>query len=435
MEFFANTSKLERTPYRPSTRGVLTEPLTKPFEYADNVMAVLKARGYQPKGTGVTLDGPTARQDFLALRSAMTTVLDPVDSNETAKIFDLDLAYRAYHFDLNTIVFTMLSVLLRGAALDLYHSAARAYPFDGRAVLLRLHYDIEGVQRGDPGRYMESMRALRIDERTDPNDILHQLRTLADEHKRLHPQFDDPALVATLLVVLEKSADTSPYEVPLYQHVITELYTTTTTTFDTVVLRIRRTWQREGIGRLARFPPPPASSSGGDAGSATAPGGARHNAFRSRTVLPPEGKWEDTGGPYKAWNGTGGRPCLICYRLYGLTDAHPDTDGLCLLACVDAFSTGRAPKSAKPPPTRPEPPTAPAMTSFRTEFPIDDEKTETFELLPLELAINPADPGEDPIPPTFAFAGRDDEEGYPAFVDAPDFPSERRGPVFGDWIN
>ncbi|KAK3266671.1 hypothetical protein CYMTET_24723 [Cymbomonas tetramitiformis] len=85
----------------------------------------------------------------------MTAVLDSVDSVEVAKIFDLELAYASYHYDVNCIAFTMFSVLLRGSALAVYHTAAKRYPFDGRALLLRLHSEVEGIRRSDKGAYME----------------------------------------------------------------------------------------------------------------------------------------------------------------------------------------------------------------------------------------------------------------------------------------
>ncbi|KAK3241855.1 hypothetical protein CYMTET_48420 [Cymbomonas tetramitiformis] len=110
MDFLENSTALRNTPYRASTRGVLSDALTKTFDYADNVIDILKARGYQPKASGVTLEGSGAREDFLALRSAMIAVLDSVNSVETAKIFDLELAYASYHYDVNYMVFTMLSV-------------------------------------------------------------------------------------------------------------------------------------------------------------------------------------------------------------------------------------------------------------------------------------------------------------------------------------
>ncbi|KAK3277186.1 hypothetical protein CYMTET_14796 [Cymbomonas tetramitiformis] len=91
----------------------------------------------------------------------MTTVLDSVDSFETAKIFDLDLAYTSYHYDLNSI-------------------------------------------RDDRGRFMEEMRALRIDERKDPHAIISDYRRLGEEHCVYHADLSDSDLVWTFLVVLEK---------------------------------------------------------------------------------------------------------------------------------------------------------------------------------------------------------------------------------------
>ncbi|KAK3245448.1 hypothetical protein CYMTET_44981 [Cymbomonas tetramitiformis] len=279
VDYFEDTANLRHTPYRASTRGTLTDHLAKTFEYAENGIDVLKARDYHPRGSGITLDGVNAKRDYFALRSAMATVLDSVDSVETAKIFDFDLAFAAYNYDANAVAFTMLSVLIRGPALDVYHSTAKLYPFDGsRALLLRLHFDVEGVQRGDKGKFMEDMRALRIDDR------------------------------------------------------------------DTLTHRIRRVWLREGVSRLAR---PITPDSGGVGDSSSPSGGGRVMAFRSRYVFAAEGKWEETGGPYRIWNGQG-RPCVVCYRLYALTDVHADTNGLCPWVCVDAFSTGSPPTASAP---------------------------------------------------------------------------------------
>eukprot|EP00854_Cymbomonas_tetramitiformis_P010148 gene10148-biopygen10379 len=245
---------------------MLVEPLTKSFEYAENVITVLKARGHQPKGsTGFSLDGDNAKSDFLALRSAMITVLKPLDIIETAKIFDLDLAY----------------------TLNVYNSTARQHPyFDGRALLLRLHFEVEGVQRGDRGRFMEDMRPLRLNEREGPQPTLDKLRELGDERRVYYNDFTDKDLVETFLVVIEKSTNVSPYEAPLYQHVIEDLSTAAATpAFDTVVLRVRRIWQREGVSRLARFPSPTPPDSGGDGWTRRpASGGARAMALRAAYV-------------------------------------------------------------------------------------------------------------------------------------------------------
>ena len=359
LEFFQDTSLLRPTPYRQSTRGTLSDTLSKPFEYAESAAAILRSRGYQPKGSGITLDTDTAKEDLKALRSAISTVLNHIDARETAKLVDTDLSYATYHYDINAIIFAMLSVLLRGAALQLYHSAARSHPQDGRAVLLRLHYEVEGIRPADRGRFMEAMRALRISEREDPTPTLSKFRSFADEHSRLHPHYSDISRVETLLVVLEKSAEESPYEVPLYQDVIGDLYTDHNMTFDTVALRLRRTWQRQGVSRLARFPPLSRTDKGSVAqpssGGAQAGGDGRAFSLRQRTVVPAEGKWESGSGLYRTWVGTG-RPCVTCYRMWGVTDVHPDSSGVCPYSCAASFAAGRAPPGAPTSPVRPQPP-------------------------------------------------------------------------------
>ncbi|KAK3273033.1 hypothetical protein CYMTET_18706 [Cymbomonas tetramitiformis] len=198
----------------------------------------------------------------------------------------------------------MLSVLLRGAALNVYNSTARQHPyFDGRALLLRLHFEVEGVQRGDRGRFMEDMRPLRLNEREGPQPTLDKLRELGDERRVYYNDFTDKDLVETFLVVIEKSTNVSPYEAPLYQHVIEDLSTAAATpAFDTVVLRVRRIWQREGVSRLARFPSPTPPDSGGDGWTRRpASGGARAMALRAAYVQEAVGEWRTTGGPYRTW--------------------------------------------------------------------------------------------------------------------------------------
>ncbi|KAK3286268.1 hypothetical protein CYMTET_6166 [Cymbomonas tetramitiformis] len=214
----------------------------------------------------------------------MTAVLDSVDSVEVAKIFDLELAYAYYHYDVNYMVFTMLSVLLRGSALAVYHTTAKRYPFDDRALLLRLHFEVEGIRRSNKGAYIEEMRSLRVDERKDPQPVIDQFRILAEKHRHYHSDFSDSVhYVETFVVVLKKSSDAPPYEVPLYKSIIEDLHTNDySPSFDTVALRVRRVWQRDGVSRLARFPPPSVPDSCGAGLSKS--GGARAYAFRPKTV-------------------------------------------------------------------------------------------------------------------------------------------------------
>ncbi|KAK3288559.1 hypothetical protein CYMTET_3970 [Cymbomonas tetramitiformis] len=145
------------------------------------------------------------------------------------------------------------------------------------------------------------MRSLRLNEREDPQPTLDKLRELGDEHRVYYNDFTDKDLVETFLVVLEKSTAVSPYEAPLYQHVIEDLNTAAVTpAFDTVALRVRHIWQREGVSRLARFPPPTPPDSGGDGWTRRpASGGARAMALRAASVQEAVGEWRTKGGPYR----------------------------------------------------------------------------------------------------------------------------------------
>ncbi|KAK3280251.1 hypothetical protein CYMTET_11900 [Cymbomonas tetramitiformis] len=319
---------------------------------------MLKARGYQPKGSGITLDDIDAKHDFLALRSAMLTVLHSVNAVETTKLFDVELlAYASYHFI----------------------------------------------------SWRVCMRLLRIDERGDPSVILDKLRTLGDEHAILNPDYGDVAHVDTLRVILEKSAESSPYEVQLYQNVIGNLYLGSDSTFDTAVLHIRRTWQREGGSRLARFPSRAAGSGGGapippkPGGDGSTPqasgGGARALSLRQRgNIAPAEGKREDTSGPYRIWVGTG-RPCVTCFRMWCETDVHATTNGVYPHACLAAYCTGRALKDA--------------LQRRRVS------RAACWE-------------DEPPVTPAVAYAFLDggSDEGFSAFEE---FPADVRGPLLPHW--
>ncbi|KAK3250054.1 hypothetical protein CYMTET_40554 [Cymbomonas tetramitiformis] len=202
------------------------------------------------------------------------------------------------------------------------------------------------------------MRALRIDERKDPHTILNDYRRLGDEHRVYHADFSDADLVWTFLVVLEKSADVSPYEAI--------------------------------------------------------------------------GEWQDTGGPYRAWEGSG-RPCLVCHRMWGLTDPHADTNGLCPWVCAPAYTKGRAPPTAKAPPPQPAPPTdspqavgepqQPATFPFRPHA-LADSLPDPLDVL-TESALDDCPSADDdgPLNPSaFAIAagGSDDADVcWPALAESP----------------
>ncbi|KAK3241856.1 hypothetical protein CYMTET_48421 [Cymbomonas tetramitiformis] len=281
---------------------------------------------------------------------------------------------------------------------------------------------------------MESMRSLRVDEREDPQHVIDKFRNLADKHRQYHTDFSDSAHVETFLVVLEKSADESPYEVPLYQSIIEDLYTNDyTPSFDTVALRVRRVWQRDGVSKLARFPTPSVPDSGGAGLSKS--GGAKAYSFRPKTVHPAVGDWASGPGPYRNWQGQG-HPCLVCFRMWGLTDVHEASKGLCPYVCKAAFSDGRALPSACDPPPRPDPqhrapaaaanPQQPA-SAFTFQLPHDlaaalpDPLDQPAEVEPLDSLSTDDD---EPFNPSLAMiAGYDeideDDEDWSAFAESP----------------
>ena len=82
----------------------------------------------------------------------------------------------------------------------------------------------------------------------------------------------------------------------------------------------------------------------------------------------------------RKWEGTG-FPCVTCYRIWGVTDPHPRTKGICPYVCEAAFAPGRAPSGCRPPTDRTDP----------TVF------LQTANLTP-PVAITPAAPSA-PTPP------------------------------------
>ncbi|KAK3241948.1 hypothetical protein CYMTET_48327 [Cymbomonas tetramitiformis] len=68
-----------------------------------------------------------------------------------------------------------------------------------------------------------------------------------------------------------------------------------------------------------------------------------------------EGEWKGQhGAVVKRWVGKG-YPCLLCFRMWALTDTHESTKGLCPYTCKEAYVDGRAPPTARPAVTRPPP--------------------------------------------------------------------------------
>ncbi|KAK3263027.1 hypothetical protein CYMTET_28149 [Cymbomonas tetramitiformis] len=274
--FFNDPAVLVSTPVEEGREDEYLEQLSYAFTYSTDIVTILRPGGFRPKN-GFTLDNDSADTDFTALLAAMRHVLYPVSFTEFSKLLDLEHDYDFYHVVLNEIIFTILPVLLRGTALALYSEAARSHPGDGRYVLQRLRFEVEGVPDSDTDRHWVKMRAVIIDEHKDPAPQLMTIRTLGDKHARLNPDYSESKRVRDLWHILTDSAKQTPFVNPLYVNVIRDLRAGSPFSFSTLCLRIRTVWKEE----LAFATPADASLSGGGGG-----GGDRQKSpsFNSVTV-------------------------------------------------------------------------------------------------------------------------------------------------------
>ena len=347
------------------------EQLSYAFTYATDLVTILRSGEFNPK-TGFTLDTDTADTDFTALLSGLGHVLYPVSYAEFSKLLDLEHDHDYYHVVLNEIIFTILPVVLRGTALAIYHEAARSHPGDGRYILQRLRYDVEGVPDADSDRYWVKMRATIIDETKDPAPQLTAIRVLGDKHARINNDYSEAKRVKDLWHVLATSAKSTPFINPLYLNIMRDLRGGATFSFSALCLRIRTVW-REELAYAARASPPRSSSPPKGPHQPHRPTMHGLAADTKHPYVPnPVGEWSaPPNAPYKRWVGTG-HPCILCFRTWGITDAHPATRGACPYACIEAFATGRAPAAAKPASPRPpltstqpasQPPAPPAVSA------------------------------------------------------------------------
>ncbi|KAK3273669.1 hypothetical protein CYMTET_18103 [Cymbomonas tetramitiformis] len=352
-DFFNDPSVLPSTPVEEGREDEYLEQLSYSFTYSTDVVTILRPGGYNPKN-GFTLDNETADTDFSALLSALRHVLYPVSFSEFSKILDLEHDYDFYHVVLNEIVFTVLPVVLRGTALALYTEAALSHPGDGRYILQRLRYEVEGVPDSDTDRFWEKMRATIIDEDTDPAPQLTTIRTLGDKHARLNADYSEAKRVKDLWHILATSAKSSPFVTPLYVNVIRDLRSGTSFSFSTLCLRIRTVWREERAFATPTVSTAPPESDGGWKKTPT------FNTM-SYDRKPPhtvklDGEWraEPSHALILRWKGAG-FPCILCFRLWGLTDSHPDTNSICPFTCREAYNPSRVPQLAPPAGTRPQP--------------------------------------------------------------------------------
>ncbi|KAK3233198.1 hypothetical protein CYMTET_56494 [Cymbomonas tetramitiformis] len=378
-EFYKDESVWVSTPVRASTAHGYSERLDYASHYSEELCRLLRTYGYKA-ASGLSLDGEDAETDFTVLLANLAHVLSPISHFEFDKLLDLDHEFDEYHMALNELIFVILPTVLRGTALALQEESSRIYPHDGRAALQRLRFHVEGIGDPDSNRYWTKLRALIIDESNDPAPQLTVFRKLADKHAKLHPAYSDVNRVEDLRHVLKMSAAVSPHVTPLYLVVLRELIAGARFSFSSLSLRICTVHRDEG--RLARLTTPPPPTSGGGNGGRTPAGGGRGGvgtfmALRSDAYVEPKGTWKAKGGRHLQWEGAG-FPCVTCFRLWGLTDGHPSTKGVCPYACRQSFAPDRIPHAAKPAhdrppisrwPTPPDPP--PPVRAMALQAPQD----------------------------------------------------------------
>ena len=249
-------------------------------------------------------------------------------------------------------------------------------------------------------------------------------------------------MVEDLHVVLRASAAVSPHVAPLYLVVLRDIDSGHFFTYASLTLKIATVYcDEKPLARLSSPPPPP---SGGGGAREKSPFSA--HAFR-RELIKPVGEWKAVrSARYLVWEGTG-HPCVTCFRLFAVTDAHLKTDGFCPFSCSAAFAPGKAPPSAKPPPAKPPstadwpPPAAPALHIAQLQPAPTEQGTVPPQATPPAgvamsirpwlpgLQVNHANPADFPpvdnadepaLPSSFTLAEfAEDDETWPAFRSGP----------------
>ncbi|KAK3278360.1 hypothetical protein CYMTET_13699 [Cymbomonas tetramitiformis] len=446
-EFHADSDVWVSTPVRASQREEFTDKLDFAFSYGEELSKLLCAHGFKPK-IGITLDTPEAESDFAVLLANMSHVFGPVSRDEFLKLVDLDNEYEVYHLTLNELIYIVLPTVLRGTALTLYEESSLVHPHDGRCALQRLRYHVEGIGDPDPHRFWVRLRAVVIDETIEPAPQLAVFRMLADKHRKLNPSYADSDLVQDLYAVLRASAASSPHFAPLYLVVLRELGMGQHFTYSSLALRLSKVFRDEFP--LARRSEPVSGGGGSAAGGGArgggggSPGGSAYS-FGSRRREKPIGDWKPVKGVrYLQWEGRGS-PCVTCFRLWAVTDAHLGTAGVCPYSCTKAFSPDRVPPDAPPPPSKPPPlsawppSAAPAARALQVEPAPQDDTAPQGPAVMHVRSIEPApdsyemdsgpviglDVGEAAwVPGAMALSGYIDEG------DDTDWPAFRSGPVY-----
>ncbi|KAK3240947.1 hypothetical protein CYMTET_49248 [Cymbomonas tetramitiformis] len=470
-DYFNDPDVLTTTPVEEGREDEYIEQLAYAFQYGSDLLSFLKSTGLKMP-TGYTLDTTTADMDFNALLSGLAHVLYPVSYSEAAKLLDLEHDHDFYHVTINEILFSILPHPLRGNALSVYHECARHHPADGRYALQRLRYEVEGVPDADGMRFWTQMRAVVLTEIEDPAPQLALIRRLGDRHQKLKPAYSDPDRVMDLWHILSESAKQSPYVAPLYLVVLRELRAGAVFTFARLALRIRLAFRDESpLATLSSSAAPdiPPEGSGYRPKQATlkpnpSPRSPVAMALRmqKQSAAPLEGKWtsDSPNSMYLKWVGTG-FPCTVCFRMWHVTDSHPDTRGACPYVCVEAFANNRhletsraatarpplnasaaaltAPPPAVDPPAPPEEQPAAAALSARLSLPAPVTGDAIDTVGSGSLVVPTTDDAAYPLPEDLeepacygaAFDGEDDTD-WPAFRSSPVWLPNINGSVSGE---
>ncbi|KAK3268392.1 hypothetical protein CYMTET_23103 [Cymbomonas tetramitiformis] len=272
--------------------------------------------------TGFALDTATADVDFNALLSGLGHVLYPVFYHEAAKLLDLEHDHEFYHVSINELLFSILPRPLRGNALSVYH---------------------------DCGRSSSPQLAL--------------IRRLGDRHQKIKPSYADADRVADLWHILSESAKKTPYVAPFYLVVLCELRAGHVFTFARLALRIRTAfWDESPLATLSRpsdtSPPGSGYRPKGEGRKPDHPSSSRPTAMALRSqkqsAAALDGSWvaDSPASLYRKWVGAG-YPCTVSFRMWNITETHPDTRGACPYVCKESFANNKHLETSQPAAPRP----------------------------------------------------------------------------------
>ena len=242
-KFFNDPTVLLSTPIEEGREEEFAEHLAYVSNYATDLSRFLRASGFKDS-VGYTFDNNEAEADFSVLLSGLRHVFFPISYKEVAKLLDLVHDYDSYHVTINDLLYSVLPHVLRGNALSLYHEVSLTNHGDGRYILRRLRYEVEGVPDPDTDRFWLKLRGTILDETTDPAPQLATIRALGDKHQHINGYTDDKRK-QDLRHILADSAKVSPHTTPLYLVVLRELRSGTTFSFASLCLRIRTAWRDE----------------------------------------------------------------------------------------------------------------------------------------------------------------------------------------------